>query len=270
MKNRTVLLTGASEGIGYELAKIFAAKGNKLILVARNRQKLLEVQKQLSRQTEVMIIEQDLSHIDGAQKLYQEIKAANLQIDVLVNNAGAGLQGHFYHLPEQEQLRMIQLNITTLTQLTHLCVQDMVHNRYGRILNIGSISSFIATPSMAVYGASKAYVLSFSEALNTELRNKGDFAVTAICPGPTKTNFATNGDMKQLGELVNLVGVRPEKVAIIAYNSLLKKKTYHVPGKRYEFLLLAAKFVPKNIVQYIIAAIMLNKKPEDNLEVPFK
>lgn len=262
MKNRTVLLTGASEGIGYELAKIFATKGNKLILVARNRQKLLEVQKQLGQQTEVMIIEQDLSHINAAQQLYHEIKAANLQIDVLVNNAGAGLQGHFHHLPEQEQLRMIQLNITTLTQLTHLCVQDMIPNSYGRIMNIASISSFIATPSMAVYGATKAYVLFFSEALNTELRKKGDFAVTAICPGPTKTSFASNGDMKQLGDIVNLIGVQPEKVAAIAYHSLAKKKILNIPGKRYKFLLVATNFLPRRIIQSIIAAVTLKKQPE--------
>lgn len=269
MKNRTILLTGASEGIGYELAKLFATKGNKLILVARNRQKLLEVQKELSRQTEVIVIEQDLSHVGAAQELYQKIRATNLQIDVLINNAGTGLQGHFHHLPELEQIRLIQLNITTLTQLTHLCLQDMILNGYGRIMNIGSVSSFIPTPSMAVYGATKAYVLSFSEALNTELRNKGDFAVTAICPGPTKTNFATNGDMKQLGKLVNLVGMQPEKVAAIAHNSLVKKKTLNIPGKRYSLLLFAAKFIPRRLIQFVIAVMMLNNKQDENSNVSF-
>lgn len=268
MKNRTVLITGASEGIGYELAKVFAMNGHKLLLVARNRQKLLEVQQELSQQTEVIVFEQDLSHVDAAQQLYQEIKTANLHIDVLINNAGTGIQGHFHHLPEQEQLRMIQLNITTLTQLTHLCVQDMIQNGYGRIMNIGSISSVIATPSMAVYGATKAYVLSFSEALNTELRNKGDFAVTAICPGPTKTNFAKNSDMKQLGKLVNLVGIRPEIVASIAYNSLAKKKTFNIPGRRYSLLLFGAKFIPRSIIQHVIAVIMLNNKQKDDSKVP--
>lgn len=260
MKNRTVLLTGASEGIGYELAKLFATNGYNLVLVARNHQKLQEVQQELGYLTDVMIIEKDLSQIDAAQQLYDEIQSSNIHIDVLVNNAGTGLQDHFHHLSAQAQLRMIQLNITTLTQLTHLFVQDMLNNGYGRIMNIGSISSFIATPSMAVYGATKAYVLSFSEALNTELRNKGDYAVTAICPGPTKTNFAKNGDMKQLGELVNLVGVRPEKVAKIAFKSLEKKKTYAIPGKRYGIMLFAAKFIPRRVLQFSIAAITLNNK----------
>ncbi|WHP43518.1 SDR family oxidoreductase [Lysinibacillus boronitolerans] len=259
MKKKTVLLTGASEGIGLELAKIFAAKGDRLILIARNHMKLNEVFRNLNQLTEVIIIEKDLSEIGAAKEIYDEIKSKGEQIDILVNNAGMGLQGYFYQMSEQEQLRMIQLNIMTLTELTHLCIQDMLNSGYGRVMNIASISSFVATPSMAVYGATKAYVLSFSEALNIELQNKGDFLVTTICPGPTKTNFSKNNNMNKLDQIANIVGTQPDKVAKIAYKTLIKKKIINIPGKRYKATILSTKLLPRYMVQFFIGKLMLRK-----------
>jgi len=259
VKNKTVLLTGASEGIGLELAKIFAENGNKLILIARNHKKLVEVSKMLSSLTEVIIINKDLSKIGAAKEIYDEITRKGEQIDILVNNAGMGLQGYFHQLSEREQLCMIQLNIMALTELTHLCTQDMLKNGFGRIMNIASISSFIATPSMAVYGATKAYVLSFSEALHIELQNKGDFVVTVVCPGPTKTNFSKNNSMKQLDQVTNIVGTKSKKVAEIAYRSLEKKKNTNIPGIRYKVAIMSMKFLPRSIVQFFIGKLMLSK-----------
>lgn len=259
MKKKTVLLTGASEGIGLELAKIFATNGDRLILIARNQKKLVEVSQILNSLTEVIIIEKDLSKIGAAKEIYDEIRLKGEHIDILVNNAGMGLQGYFHQLSEQEQLRMIQLNIITLTELTHLCIQDMLKNGYGRIMNIASISSFIATPSMVVYGATKAYVLSFSEALNIELQNKGDFAVTVVCPGPTKTNFSKNNNMNQLDQIASMVGTRPEKVAEMAYNSLKRKKNTNIPGKRYKVAIISMRFLPRYLVQFLIGKLMLSK-----------
>nr|WP_183604417.1 SDR family oxidoreductase [Paenibacillus phyllosphaerae] len=248
--NHTVLITGASSGIGYELAKLFAQDHYRLILVARNRQRLEQIREELLHWTQdIAVIEKDLSRAGAAEEVYREVRAQEREVQVLVNNAGFGLTGHFAELPIASQLQMIQLNIAALTELTHLFAQDMIAGRYGRILNVGSVASFVATPSMSVYAATKAYVLSFSESLGSELRRRGDITVTALCPGPTKTNFAKAAQMGELETWFNKVSMSPEAVARAGYNGLKARKAVVIPGGSNGLMTFGLRFIPRRWVQ---------------------
>ncbi len=179
-KGQTVLITGASSGIGYELARCFAADGHHLILVARHQDRLDAVARELSSQYGVKAvgISKDLFRTEAAEELYQEVQKRGLPVDILVNDAGQGEWGEFHETDLQRQLDIIQLNVVSLTALTYLFLQNMVAKGNGRILNLGSIASVSANPLLGVYAATKAYVLSFSEALYNELKDKNSIVVT--------------------------------------------------------------------------------------------
>src|SRR6266403_224316 len=196
MSIQTALVTGASSGIGRELAKCFAADGCRLILVARKRNALNSLADELRKlhQTQSEVFTADLARPDAASRIFQHTEANGTKIDVLVNNAGFGAQGRFAELPVERQLEMLQVNITALTQLTRLFLPGMIARRRGGVLNVASTASFQPGPGMAVYYATKAYVLSFSEAVAEELRHSG-VTVTALCPGPTRTDFAATADV---------------------------------------------------------------------------
>ncbi|WP_157801008.1 SDR family NAD(P)-dependent oxidoreductase [Bacillus solitudinis] len=252
MANETVLLTGASSGIGYELAKIFAEHNYNLILVARNKEKLEEMKTELGQSTiKIMTIAKDLSLPESPQELYTEIKERGSSVDILINNAGFGMSGNFIELDLDKQLTMMQLNMFSLTKLTHLFVQDMVKNHYGRIMNVGSIASFFSVPKMSVYGASKAFVLSFSESLNTELKQQGDIKVTALCPGPTKTNFAKAAKVAEI-EQFNSIGLSAKDVALSGYRAMLKGEPVVVPGFKFRAAIHSMRFLPRKLVQTLI------------------
>ncbi len=187
----TVLITGASSGIGLELAKCFAAEKSNLILVARNRAALETLAAELRRQhlIEVHIITADLARSESPQTIFDELKSRGTAVDVLVNNAGFGLHGRFAELPLSRQLEIIQVNVAALVALTGLFLPAMIEQMRGGILNVGSVAGFLPGPNMAVYYASKAFVQSFSEALFEELRGT-DVCVTNLCPGPTESNFS--------------------------------------------------------------------------------
>lgn len=221
-----MLITGASEGIGLEIAKQFANKKYPLILVARNEEKLARAYTQLSPYTKVLTIPRDLTELGAPKSLYDLLSSQNMKVDILVNNAGAGLEGEFQKLSLEKQNQMIQLNINALTELTHYFVQGMIERQYGRIINLSSISGPIPTAQMAVYSGTKAFVLNFSQALHTELKKHGDIVVTAVCPGPTKTDFTITGSMNSLGKLTNIIGVTAKSVAIATVNSINQKKNY--------------------------------------------
>jgi short-subunit dehydrogenase len=184
---QTALITGASSGIGQALAQQFAAHGYDLVLVARNHQALHEVAATLPTRVEVVV--SDLSRPHSAAALAAELVSRAIRVDVLVNNAGFGMQGEFAGLSLDQQLEMIQLNVTTLTELTRLLLPDMLARRTGGVLNVASLAAFQPGPLMAVYYATKAYVLSLSDAVAEEVTASG-VKVTCLCPGPTATNFA--------------------------------------------------------------------------------
>ncbi len=189
---KTVLITGASAGIGLEFARLFANDGFKLVITASNEQRLLERARQLhdDHNAEVEVIAEDLSCDGAAARLVREIEKRQLEIDVLVNNAGFGVYGMFSDTDGVKEHELLHVNIVALTELTKLLLKPMLERGAGKILNVGSTAGFVPGPGMAVYYASKAYVLSFSEALANELEGTG-VSVTVLCPGPTGTNFKT-------------------------------------------------------------------------------
>ena len=188
-----IVITGASSGIGLEMAKILASKNYNLILVARNFDRLQSIKHDLESKysIKVKIFRKDLSLSANAEALYLEIKKENLEVEYLINNAGVGNYGHFIETSLQEELNMIELNISSLVILTKLFSQDMVKRGSGSIMNVASLLSFLPFPYYSVYSASKSFVLAFSETVNAELEGTG-VMVKALCPGPIDTGFTTN------------------------------------------------------------------------------
>jgi len=227
----TALVTGASSGIGLELARLFAKGGHDLILVARNEAKLNELALYLGKmyRCNVEVIPADLSQPEVAEALVEELKTRGLTVDVLVNNAGFGESKPFVEQDLRRVMEMIQLNMTTLTQLTRLILPRMIAAKQGRILNVASIAAFLPGPLMAVYYASKAYVLSFSEAIANELKGTG-VTVTALCPGPTRTGFATaaGATATNLFHTPGVMDAAP--VAEAGYRGCMKGKAVVIPG----------------------------------------
>lgn len=256
---KTALITGASSGIGYELSKVFAKNGYNLVLVSRNREKLILVSEELRKQhdIQVTVIPKDLFKWPSPQEIYDEVAAAGIKIEILVNDAGIGVYGKFTQSSAEKQMDLIQLNITSLTMLCKLFGKDMAKNGSGRILNVASTAAFQAGPFMSTYYASKAYVLTLSEALNYELRKDG-VTVTALCPGPTQTAFFERSDM---------IGTRIERspymmsaaeVAEIGFSGLLKGKTIVIPGLINKVLAFLVRLTPRRIAS--AGASFLNQR----------
>lgn len=191
--NQTVLITGASTGIGHEMAKQLAAKKFNLVLVARSLDKLQVIQQQLQEKEGIVvkIFAKDLSNSENAISLYNDSKRESIKIDMLINNAGVGLYGDFIKTSLDAELDMIELNISSLVALTKLFAQDMVIRKSGKIMNVASLLAFLPFPYYSVYSATKAFVLAFSETLAAELEGTG-VTVTTLCPGPVDTPFNTD------------------------------------------------------------------------------
>ncbi|MGG1679796.1 SDR family NAD(P)-dependent oxidoreductase [Neobacillus sp. NRS-1170] len=240
---KTALITGATSGLGYEFVKLLANDGYNLVLVARDEEKLKEI-KQSYSQLEVTVIPKDLSVIGAAKEVFNEIEDRGIDIDVLVNNAGFGLMGSFDELDIQKQLNMIQLNITALTELTYYCLQKMKQRNVGKILNVASTAAFQPGPQMAVYYATKAYVLSFSEALVEELSGSA-VTVTTLCPGPTKTNFGAVANVE--GTKMFSRAMASDEVAKSGYKALMNGKRVVVTGGFNKAGALGAKFMPRSL-----------------------
>ncbi len=221
-----VLITGASSGIGFEFAKVFAANNYNVILTARSTERLEKLAEELKNRykIEVFTITQDLSLPGAAKNIYDKVKKMQMQVDILVNNAGVGKVGLFHEIEAADDVEMIQLNITALTEMTKLFSREMVSRKKGKILNVASTGSFSPGPIIAVYYATKAYVLSFSKAITSELKPY-NITVTALCPGATKTNFA-----KAAGKVNPTGAMAPEAVAKIGFYALMKGKKVVIPG----------------------------------------
>jgi uncharacterized protein len=227
----TALITGASNGIGLELAKVHASKGDNLVLVARNKARLDELKIELENQYEIKVytIGKDLSAHNAAQDVYNETQQQKIQVDYLINNAGFGDFGMFVETDWNKELQMINLNITTLTQFTKLYVQEMVARRSGRIMNVASTAAFQSGPTMAVYYATKAYVLSFSEALDNEVSDKG-VTVTTLCPGATESGFQAAAAMEESNLVKGKKLPTSKEVAEYGYKAMMKGKTVAIHG----------------------------------------
>jgi uncharacterized protein len=229
----TALITGASGGIGCELAKLFAKDHHNLVLVARNAPKLTQVADELQRQFGITVttVAVDLTEPTAPQSLFAQLQSAGVAVDILVNNAGYGRYGEFADIPLEESLGQIQLNVTALTELTKLFLGPMLERRSGKIMNVASTAGFQPGPLMAVYYATKAYVISFSEAIANELADKG-ITVTCLCPGATETGFAGRAGNDATRLFKNLRPMDAKAVARAGYRGLLKGKTLVIPGFR--------------------------------------
>jgi uncharacterized protein len=251
MSPETVLVTGASSGIGLELARCFADDDCRLVLVARKGNALEALATELRRvhRIQAQVITADLTHPEAPARLLAHLQSAGLKVDVLVNNAGFGAQGRFAELPLRRQLEMLQVNITSLTHLTGLLLPGMIERRRGGILNVASTAAFQPGPGMAVYYATKAYVLSFSEALAEELAGTG-VTVTAVCPGPTSTNFGATANMNTLG-LVKKVSMTAEAVARQGHRAYRRGQVVLINGYRNAFPACLVRFFPRAVVRKI-------------------
>jgi short-subunit dehydrogenase len=247
----TALITGASSGIGRELAREFAAGGFDLILVARNRQALEQLAGELGSRVTVHIFAKDLAQAAAVEELAEQVEAAGLCVEVLVNNAGVGTYGSFVQSDAGGQTAMIQLNVVAVTELTRRFAAPMLERGHGRILNIASTAAFQPGPLMAVYYASKAFVLSFSEALASELRGSG-VTVTVCCPGMTRTAFQQRAGMDNSRLITRLGAMGARPVAHAAYLGTLRGKTLVTPGWRNKLLLQAVRFAPRRLVTAVV------------------
>jgi short-subunit dehydrogenase len=251
MSVETVLVTGASSGIGVELARCFAAEGCRLALVARKRDALeaLAAELRKAHKIQAQVFTVDLAHPEAPPRLLAHLQSAGLKVDVLVNNAGFGAQGRFVELPLGRQLEMLQVNITSLTHLTGLLLPGMVERRRGGILNVASTAAFQPGPGMAVYYATKAYVLSFSEALAEELAGTG-VTVTAVCPGPTATNFGTAANMRTLGA-VKRVSMSAEAVGQLGHRAFRRGRVVAITGLRNQVPAFLVRLCPRAVVRKV-------------------
>jgi short-subunit dehydrogenase len=256
MKN-TALITGASNGIGLELAKIHASKGGDLVLVARNKKKLDELKTELESKYKVVVytIGKDLSLNTAVQEVFNETIQQNIQIDYLINNAGIGLFGMFYETDWNKEAEMINLNVTALTHLTKLYLTDMVKRKSGKILNVASTAAFQPGPTMAIYYASKAFVLSFSEAINNEVSSKG-ITVTALCPGPTLSGFFEAAAMTDSFLVKGIKSATSADVAKYGYASMMKGKTVAIHGLLNSIMATSVRFTPRSWVVKLTRKIM--------------
>ncbi len=260
------LVTGASTGIGRELALIAAAKGRSIVLVARSEAKLSELARWIREvhlaRAEVVAL--DLSDPEAPDALFQELTRRNVDVEVLINNAGFGSLGRVHETPLDRQLEMLRLNVLALTHLTRLFLPAMLGRGRGRILNVASTAGLQPGPWMAVYYASKAYVLSFSEALAEELRGTG-VTSTALLPGPTRTEFQTRADMAGSG-LVRFGMADARDVAEAGYRGMEAGKAVVIPGFGNNALSLLVRLSPRWAVRRVVS--WLNRGTRDNSPTP--
>lgn len=251
---KTALITGASQGIGAEFAKLLAADGYDLILVSRNSMALQKLEKELSGryQVTIRIISQDLSIPGAAEKVFAAVEKGSAVVDVLINNAGFGTHGAFVSISLDQEVEEIQVNTTALISLTKLFLSGMIDRKNGKILNVASTAAFQPGPYMAVYYATKAFVLSFSDALSEELKGTG-VTVTTLCPGATKTGFFERAQMA--GTLLAKRAVDPAGVARAGYQGMMQGKRLVIPGWTNSIGAFFAPFVPRLLVLPVVRRI---------------
>lgn len=257
---KTVLITGASGGIGKELADHFARDGHRSVLIARDSKKLELLKKQLEQdyQTEILTIVKDISDQQSVKEVHEFLQENNIQVDYLVNNAGFGLYGEFADTNLDDELNMIDLNIKSLTHLTKLFLPGMIAKNGGGVLNVASTAAFQPGPLMAVYYATKAYVLSFTEALANELKGT-NINITALCPGPTETGFSNRANLQE-SKLFKSGVMDVKEVANIGYKGFHSGKTIVIPGAQNKLLAQTVRFMPRKVVTSVVRNVQEREK----------
>lgn len=253
MENPTVLITGASSGIGYELTRVFAARGHDLVITARREDRLAALAESLPKGCNVHVVPVDLARSKGPKRLMEALDRQGLQVDILVNNAGVAATGPLQDMDGKAVRQMLQLNVRAVTELTHALLPGMVERGRGRILNVASVVSFQGVPGMSLYSATKAFVLSLSEGLAEDLRGSG-VTVTALCPGPTRTEMVD--EMKSL-ELAGPFLASAREVAEEGYRACMAGEAIRVPGLMNQAMVTWMHYQPRWLVR--MAAGMLSR-----------
>jgi uncharacterized protein len=255
---RVTLITGASSGIGTELARIFAANGNRVALVARRADRLSALASEISGKggAAPIVIPCDLEQRDAGDKIAAALAAADVEVEYLVNNAGFGLFGQALQLDRAEQLGITDVNIRALTDLSLRFAESLIKHR-GAILNVGSVAGFLPGPGMAVYYASKAYVLSFSEALREELAPRG-VRVTVLCPGPVPTEFQRRAGFNP-GYDSSMLDASPAQVALAGYRGLMAGKRAVLPGMAIKFVPFFLRLFPRSFIVRAVGRFQIKK-----------
>jgi short-subunit dehydrogenase len=244
----TALVTGASAGIGLELSRVLAAHGHDLVLVARRRDVLDRVAAELSGRhgVAVTVLPADLADPDAPVGIHRELRERGIAIDILVNNAGFGLRGTFAEMDEQRIGDMLQVNVSALTLLTRLFLPGMVQRGRGRVLQLASTAAFQPGPLMAEYYATKAYVLSFSQAIAEELRQSG-VTITALCPGPTRTEFADVAGMQSSRLFGAAFVMTARDVAEYGYRAMMRGRRVAIPGVVNRLVAFSTRLAPRRL-----------------------
>jgi short-subunit dehydrogenase len=255
MKTDTVLITGAASGIGLALAREFAKHGHDLVLTSRVDSELSDVAAELTAKHEIDVntLALDLEQPDAPKQLFDSIQSEDMEIDILVNNAGLGYRGEFWELPLENQLSIIRVNVEAVVRLTHLFLPQMINRNHGRLLNTASIAGFEPGPLLAVYHASKAFVLSFTEALAVELEET-NITVTALCPGATDTDFFPKAGMLETKAFQKGPVMAPKEVAELGYKALMRGDRTVVAGGANKAMVFARRFMSEG------AQAKMNKK----------
>ncbi len=259
------LITGASAGIGVALARVFAREGHKLALVARREDRLRALADEITAKgpRRPIVVAADITNLGGSERLRQALAEHGAEPQYVVNNAGFGLIGHAAHCDRAEQLDMIDLNVRALTELS-LAFVDSLERHQGGILNVGSMAGFLPGPGMAVYYATKAYVLSFSEALHSELNPRG-IRVSVLCPGPVPTEFAARAGIKE-GLAPDLLTQSPEAVAEAGYRGLMRGQRTIVPGLINKIGIMGIRIAPRGSVLRAIGARQSRRRADRGIE----
>jgi short-subunit dehydrogenase len=257
--NKVALITGGSGGIGFEIAKLFAKDKINVVLVSRSINNLLKSKEIIESQFDVKahIVNADLSIFEGLEKVKLFCSEENLRVEYLVNNAGFGDYGAFVTRSIEKYREMIGLNISMLTELTYFFVKKMVENGSGRILNVSSVAGIQPVPYFAVYGASKAYVINFTEALHKELEKTGVTA-TVLSPGVTETGFMARADMHS-AEIYRSGVMQAADVAIIGYSGMMKGKLQVIPGIKHKLMALISSMTPSSQLRLTVSANIMKK-----------
>lgn len=257
---RVAIVTGASSGFGSEFARLFASDGVDLVLIARRTVFLKKLANELRKKYDinVYVYSYDLSKTENIQKIYKTVIRKKLRVYYLVNNAGFGEYGYFDSISDETVANMISVNITSLTLLTHLFLPQMRRRKRGYILNVASTAAFVPGPFMSEYFATKAYVLSFSEALHQEYLSYGIF-VTTLCPGPSQTGFMDSAHVDKLDFFKGNLPLAKD-VAQYGYSAMLKNKPIAIYGKKNRYAVVLAKLLPRSLVRKQTLKIMNPKK----------
>lgn len=246
--SKTVLITGASCGIGYEFAKLFAKKDINLILVARSENRLFEIRDKFEEKynIRVSVYQKDLLSDNSAKELYDEIKKDGLSVDYLINNAGFGDNHPYLEADWETHENMVKLNVLSLMELCHLFGKDMCERKSGKILNVSSVAAFSGGPYMSVYYATKAFVLSFSEGIAEEFKKYG-VSVTCLCPGPTESNFGKVSDFGKSNAFKYLGVAKAKDVAETGYKAMMKGKPLAYHGLNVKAMSFLTRFSPRSL-----------------------